>query len=199
MKKEEPELYEDILKHVESCEIFTSQQIENYRKSVKQPNMSESKVMEEMLADAFADMKTGRRIIEKISEENRSLSDRLAEFAKKLLDGAKKFFKAKEVQEKYPEVILTNKQFKNFVSRVEENIYGLQNAKKILVGYKILQSPYKYSPKKQKKFDVATAAELTKKYSAESVKNLIQELSPLGRKNKNYGREILQEVRSCGR
>ena len=46
--------------------LFTSQQIENYRKSVKQPNMSESKVMEEMLADAFADMKTGRRIIEKI-------------------------------------------------------------------------------------------------------------------------------------
>ncbi len=191
------------MRHVESHEIFTSQQIENYRKSVKQPNMSESKVMEEMLADAFADMKTGRRIIEKISEENRSLADRLAEFAKKLLDGAKKFFKSKEVQEKYPEVILTNKQFKDFVTRIDENICSLQSDKGKLaensVGYKILQSPYKYSPKKQKKFDVETAAELTKKYSSESVEKLIQDFSPAGRKNKNYGREILQEVRNCGR
>jgi len=72
-----------------------------------------------MLVDAFADMKTGRRIIEKISEKNRSLADRLAE--------------------------------------------------------------------------------LTKKYSSESVEKLIQDFSPAGRKNKNYGREILQEVRSCGR
>ena len=199
MKKKEPELYEDILKHVESCEIFTSQQVENYRQAVNQPSLKKSKVIEEMLADAFADMKTGRRIVEKISGKNSSLAEKFADFTKKLLDGVKKFFKAKEVREKYPEVALTNKQFKNFVSRVEENICSLQNAKKISVGYKILQSPYKYSPKKQKKFDVESAAELTKKYSAESVKNLIQELSPLGRKNKNYGREILQELRSGGK
>lgn len=69
---------------------------------------------------------------------------------------------------------------------MEENICSVQSAKKISVGYKILQSPYKYSPKKQKKFDVESAKKLTKKYSAESVKNLIQNLSPLGRKNKNY-------------
>lgn len=203
MKRHEPELYEDILRHVERHEIFTSQQIENYRKSIKQPNMSESKVVEEMLADAFADMKTGRRIIEKISEENRSLAEKFINFTKKLLDGAKKFFKAKEVQEKYPEVILTNKQFKSFVQRVEDNICSLQSDKgklaKHSVGYKILQSPYKYSPKKQKIFDVETATELTKKYSSESVEKLIQDLSPAGRKNKNYGREILQEFKSCGR
>ena len=199
MKGYEPALYEDILKHVESCEIFTSQQIENYRQAVNQPKLGKLKVIEEMLADAFADMKTGRRIVEKISEKNQSLAEKFVDFTKKLLDGVKKFFKAKEVQEKYPEVALTNKQFKNFVSRVEENICSVQNAKKISVGYKILQSPYKYSPKKQKKFDVETAAELTKKYSAESVKNLIQEFSPLGQKNKNYGREILQEVKMNGR
>ncbi len=199
MKNDEPELYEDILKHVESCEIFTSQQIENYRQSVNQSNLKKSQVVEEMLADAFADMKTGHRIVEKMSEKNRSLAEKFVDFTKKLFDGVKNFFKAKEVREKYPEVALTNKQFKNFVQRVDENICGLQNAKKISVGYKILQSPYKYSPKKQKKFDVESAAELTKKYSAESVKNLIQNLSPLGRKNKNYGREILQEVRMNGR
>ena len=82
MKKHDPELYEDILKHVESHEFFTNQQIEEYREAVKQPNMSESKVMEEMLADAFADMKTGHRIIEKISKKNRSLADRLQNLQK---------------------------------------------------------------------------------------------------------------------
>ena len=199
MKGYEPELYEDILKHVESSEIFTSQQVENYRKAISQPNLKKTRVVEEMLADAFADMKTGRRIVEKLAEKNQSLAEKFVDFTKKLLEGVKNFYKAKEVREKYPEVALTNKQFKNFVQRVEENIYGVKGGKKISVGYKILQSPYKYSAKKQKKFDVATAAELTKKYSAESVKSLIQEMSPLGRKNKNYGREILQEVRTNGR
>ena len=85
----------DILRHVESHEIFSSQQIENYRKSVKQSNMGESRVMEEMFADVFADMKTKRRIIEKISEENRSLADRLVEFAKKDVVRSKKFFQSK--------------------------------------------------------------------------------------------------------
>ena len=100
--------------------------------------------MEEMLADAFADMKTGRRVIEEISEENRSLANRLIEFTKKMLYGVKKFFRAKEVQEKYPEVMLTNKQFKDFVERVDENICSVQNDRGKLaqnsIGYKILKS-----------------------------------------------------------
>lgn len=154
MKKHEPELYEDILNHVESHEIFTNSQIENYRKTVNQPNLKKSKVLEEMLADAFADMKTGRRIVEKISEENQSLAEKFVDFTKKLLDGVKKFFKLEEVREKYPEVTLTNRQFKDFVTRVEENISAVQSEKKIFVGYKTLQSPYKYSPKKQKILNV---------------------------------------------
>ena len=38
----------------------------------------------------------------------------------------KKFFKAKEVREKYPSVTLTSKQFKDFVTRVDENICSMQ-------------------------------------------------------------------------
>ncbi len=203
MKSHEPELYEDILEHVEKEAFFTSQQISDYRKAIEQPNLIESKVVEEMLADAFADMKTGRRIVEQISKKNQSLVNRLVDFTKKLLNGVKKFFKAKEVQEKYPEVALTYKQFKNFVSRVEENICSMKegNLDKTSTGYKILQadSPFKYSHRKQKKFDMEVASKLTQKYSAESVRQVIDELSPLGQQNKNYGREILQEVRSYGR
>jgi hypothetical protein len=205
MKKREPELYADILAHVERHEIFTSQQIENYRKAVKQPKMSKSRAMEEMLADAFADMKTGRRVIDKISAENRSLADKLAAFTQKLLDGVKKFFHTKEVHEKYPSVTLTSKQFNDFVMRVDENICSMQGdrASKNSMGYKILtavpRSPYEYAPTKQKQFDIESAKELAKKYSADSVQQVIQDLSPLGRENKNYGREIMQEVRGYGR
>ena len=169
MKKHEPELYEDILAHVERHEIFTIQQIENYRKAVKQPQMSKSRAMEEMLADAFADMKTGRRFFEQISKENQSLADRLAAFTQKLLDGVKKFFKAKEVREKYPAVTLSSKQFKDFVTRIDENVCSMQDdrASKNSTGYKILvttlHSPYEYAPTKQKQFDIESAKELTKK------------------------------------
>ena len=205
MKKHEPELYNDILSHVERHEIFTSQQIEDYCQAVKQPKMSKSKAMEEMLADAFADMKTGRRVIEEISKGNRSLADKLATFAQKLLDGVKKFFKAKEVREKYPSVTLTSKQFKDFSTRIDENIYAMRGSKvaKSSKGYKILsvmpRSPYEYAPTKQKVFDIESAKELRKKYSSEAIQKMLQDLSPLGRKNKNYGKEIMQEVRACGR
>ncbi|MBO4780742.1 MAG: hypothetical protein J5497_08910 [Selenomonadaceae bacterium] len=205
MKKHELELYEDILAHVERHEIFTSQQIEDYRQAVKQPKMSKSKAMEEMLADAFADMKTGRRVLEKISTENRSLADRLAAFTQKLLDGVKRFFKAKEVREKYPAVTLSSKQFKAFVTRIDENVCSMQDGKasKNSTGYKILtavsHSPYEYAPTKQKRFDIESAKELTKKYSSDAVEQVIQDLSPLGRQNRNYGKEIVQEVRACGR
>ena len=92
---------------------------------------------------------------------------------------------------------------------MEENICGLQTDKGKLMekskGYKILttvnisHSPYKYAPEKQRKFDVETARELLKKYPSESVKEAIQKLSPLGQKNKEYGKEILKEVKSYGR
>lgn len=44
-----------------------------------------------------------------------------------------------------------------------------------------------------------SARELLKKYPADSVKETIQKLSPLGQKNKNYGAEILNEIKSYGR
>ena len=115
MKKHAPELYEDILKHVESHEILTSEQMKNYRKVVKQQKMSDSRVMEEMFADAFADMKTGRRIVEKIYA--------------KIIRRRSKVFQVERGTEKYTSVALTNKQFKNFVERVEENIFNVKNDK----------------------------------------------------------------------
>ena len=206
LKKHEPELYEDISKYVERHEFFGSQQIEEYKKAVKQPTLSESEVVEEMLADAFADMKTGRRIVEKMSEEKPSVAQKFLAFTKKLVEGVKKFFKSEEVKEKYPEVALTSGQFKNFVERIEENVISLPKGKeKNSLGYKILKtnyvkhSPYKFLPKKQKKFDEETARKLAEQYPEEKVQQVIQELSPLGVHNKAYGAEIMREVRTGGR
>lgn len=206
LKKHEPELYEDIYKYVERHEFFGSQQMEEYKKAIKQPTLSDSKVVEEMLADAFADMKTGRRIVEKIAEKNPNVAQKFLAFTKKLVEGVKNFFKAKEVKEKYPEVALTNGQFKNFVERIDENILSIQSGKELnSLGYKLLktnyvqQSPYKFSPQKQKKFDRETASRLMRSNSAESVQKVIQDLSPLGVHNKNYGVEIMREVNTNGR
>ena len=205
MKKHEPELYEDILNHVERQEFFSRQQIENYRAAVHQPEMSNSEVVEEMLADAFADLKIGRRVIEKIAGENPSLAERFVAFTKKLLTGVRNFLKARETAEKYPAVMLTNSQFRNFVKRVEENICDISNLQRESIGYKILKagnirhSPYKYAPAKQKDFDAEAATTLAKKYTPSAVQRVIQELSPMGRQNKKYGEEILREVRTRGR
>ena len=70
---------------------------------------------------------------------------------------------------------------------------------KILKAGNILNSPYKYKGERQKKFDVEAAKTLIKKYSKEAVEKMIQELSPLGRKNKKYGREVIQEIKSFSR
>ena len=93
LKNHEPELYEDIRHYVERHEFFSSNQIEEYRKAVKQPTLRDSKVVEEVLADAFEDMKTGRRIVEKIAEKNPNVAQKFLAFTKKLVKGVKKFFK----------------------------------------------------------------------------------------------------------
>lgn len=121
-------------------------------------------------------MKTGRRVIKAISKENRSLADKLAAFTKKLLDGVKKFFTTKEVHEKYPSVTLTSKQFKDFFTRIDKNICSMRDGK-----------------------NKAAAKKLAEKYSADSVQQVIQDFSPSGHENKNYGKEIMQEIRAYGR
>ena len=131
----------------------------------------------------------------KIAGENPSLAERFAAFTKKLLTGVRNFLKARETTEKYPAVMLTNSQFRNFVKRVEENISDISNLRRESIGYKILKaesirhSPYKYAPAKQKIFD-AEAATLAKKYTSSAVQRVIQELSPLKRKNKNMERRF---------
>ena len=135
---------EVICKYVERHEFFGSQQIEEYEKAVRQPMLSDLKVVEEMLADAFVDMKTVPRIVEKMSEENPSVAQKFLAFTKKLVEG------------------------------VNENVIKLTKGKALdSLGYKLLKSndvkysPYKFLPKKQKKFDEEMERQIAGKYSEE--------------------------------
>jgi len=111
LKKSEPEIYQDLLNFVESENIITPVQIENYKQDVNQPSMTDAKVREELLADAFADLKTGRRILQEMSDKKPTLANKIINFTKKVIDCAKKFFSDKTVQEKFPSVKLSDSQF----------------------------------------------------------------------------------------
>lgn len=94
---------------IERHEDFSSQEIENYRRSIKQPKKSERQVKEEMLSATFAVIKMGRRIVEKIAEEKYSEVARQISSFKILYREWKKIFAVcsltKEKWRKNPKVI----------------------------------------------------------------------------------------------
>ena len=203
LKISEPELYEDLREYVERENIFTQKQIENYRKEIKQPTFSDSKVIEEMLADAFADLKTGRKILQDMAEKKPTLANKIIAFTKKILDCAKKFLQ--DEKKNYPSISLSDSQFENFAKRIDANINSVKIAKnsELSKGYKILaanfHSPFAYSPELQKKFDLNAAKKLLQKYSPSVVGKTIFSESPLAKKMKNYASNIIHAVAGYSR
>ena len=183
--------------------MFTPVQIKNYRQAMKQPTLSDSKVVEEMLADAFADMKTGRKILQDIAEKKPTLANKIITFTKKILDCAKKFLHSEK--KNYPSVSLTDSQFKNFAERIEENINSVkvEKSSELTKGYKILSanfhSPFTYSPELQKKFDLDVAKKLLQKYPPAVVGKTIFSESPLAKKIKNYASNVIHAVAGYSR
>jgi len=203
LKISEPELYEDLREYVERENIFTQNQMGNYRKAVKQPSLSDSKVVEEMLADAFADLKTGRKILQDMAEKKPTLANKIITFAKKILDCAKKFLQ--DEKKNYPSVSLSDSQFENFAERINANINSvkIEKSSELSKGYKILManlhSPFTYSPELQKKFDLNVAKKLLKKYPPSVVGKTIFSESPLAKKIKNYASNVIHAVAGYSR
>ena len=203
LKISEPELYEDLREHVERENIFTPVQIKNYRQAIKQPLLSDSKVVEEMLADAFADLKTGRKILQDMAEKKPTLAKKIIDFTKKILECTKKFFQ--DEKKNYPSVSLSDSQFENFAERIEENINAVKVEKnsELSKGYKILSanfhSPFTYSPELQKKFDLNATKKLLQKYPLSVVGKIIFSESPLAKKIKNYASNVIHAVAGYSR
>ena len=242
MKEHEPELYTDLLCHAEKTEMFSKQMMDDYRREVKRPCMSDGEVAEELLANAFADRKTGRgqerrilapapalahpvrrrRMLQDMAKANPTLVQRLAAFTQRILQNARRLLHLqdskdiRELQEKYPGVRLTDRQFRDFSERITENLCSLRDSKNqpmfISKGYRILaadgkvpedslrrlpkykHSPFRHAPQKQKKFDQRAAQELLRRYPQDAVAWAVQELSPLGKRMGQYGKRLVQET-----
>lgn len=222
MKEYEPELYADLLCHAEKTEMFSKAQLDGYRKGVQRPRMSDDEVTEELLANAFADYKTGRRVWQDMAKVNPTLVQRLAAFTQKILHSAQRLLhlregkSAQELRENYPGVCLTDRQFRDFSERIAKNLCSLRDSRKqpmfISKGYRILaadgraladklpglpwctHSPFQYTPLKQQKFDRQAAKELLRHYSPEAVAQTLQEISPMGERMGDYGRRLVQET-----
>ncbi len=222
MKEHEPELYADLLCHAEKTEMFSKKMMDDYRKETNRPRMSDSEVAEELLADAFADRKTGRRAWQDMAKTNPTLAKRLAAFAQKILHSARRLLHlqdsrtAHELREKYPGVRLTDRQFQDFSERITENLCSLRDGQNqpmfVSKGYRILaadgkvpedslprlpkckHSPFHYAPQKQKKFDQRATQELLRHYPQDAVAWAIQALSPLGERMGQYGRRLVRHI-----
>ena len=196
--------------------------MDDYRREVKRPCMSDGEVAEELMADAFADRKTGRRMLQDMAKANPTLVQRLAAFTQRILQNARRLLHLQdskdicELQEKYPGVRLTDRQFRDFSERITENLCSLRDSKNqpmfISKGYRILaadgkvpedslprlpkckHSPFRHAPQKQQKFDRQAAKELLRHYSPEAVARTLQELSPMGERLGGYGRRLVQET-----
>ena len=222
MKEHEPELYADLLCHAEKTEMFSKQMMDDYRREVKRPCMSDGEVAEELLANAFADHKIGRRILQDMAKANPTLVQRLAAFTQKILQSAQRLLHLREgkssqgLLENYPGVCLTDRQFRDFSERIAENLCSLRDSREqpmfLSKGYRILaadgraledrlpglshgkHSPFRYAPQKQQKFDRQAAKELLRHYLPEAVARTLQELSPLGKRMGQYGKRLVQET-----
>lgn len=220
MRKYDPALYKDLLHHTEANEVFTKEQMDEYRRAVNQPDMPDTTVREEMLADAFADLKSGRRIIENMATENRTLTQRFIAFTKHIVESAKNLFKAEgedkaRLEGKYPGARLSETQIESFSKRIIDLTENVKDSWGIPLstskGYEILKSemprsmvaphftvsPYKYQPDKQRKFDIKAAFKLLKDYSSDKVEDVIRKMS--GQKDPAYAGQVMSAVKNYER
>lgn len=79
------EVYEDLMRHIERSDAFSSDQMNAYREHIQQPKLSDIRVKEEMLADAFADLKMRNKFMENTAKEEPSLAHNLIRYTQGML------------------------------------------------------------------------------------------------------------------
>ncbi len=154
MKKLDPRLYDDLLIATEKANLFPREAIIKYRKDIKQPHMSDSAVMEEMLADAFADLKTNRRPILQLAQKRTGAAARLIRYAKSavycIIDSLSEsdYLLPYEAYAKYPTVALGDEQFAAFadqLDRISHQVLALDLPKSFTSSaYRILTADGEY-------------------------------------------------------
>lgn len=156
MKELDPRLYDDLLLATKKAKLFSREDIVRYRLDIKQPHMSEEAVLEEMLADAFADLKTNRRPVIQLAEKRTGAAARLMHYAKSAAFCVGKVLFPEDQEDilpyqsytKYPAVALTDEQFSAFadqLDRIAHQVIALDLPKSFTsTAYRIVSSDERY-------------------------------------------------------
>ncbi len=208
MKNADPDLYNEIMAFTNNEEAFSKEVIDAYRKERNDMSLSEEIVKEELLADAFADYKTGRRVMKNLSEKQPTTASKLCKFFNDVVSGAKKFFfgeDKKVCEEKYPQAKLSNESFDAFAKHIENLHKEHLETQKLTKGEEMFMltmneadnidniiSPYAYNPTKQAEFDFKFIANTKSKYKLKDIACVVDSVSPLGKDG--YTSKLLNQV-----
>ena len=110
----EPETYKELMDYMDANAPITKEQIEAYKESVKGYDLPDNVVKQELLADAFADMKKRQTTMEQMKDKAPGLFGKVSRYFSKVKELAKDFFFEKE------EVKLTKEQFAVFEQGVND-------------------------------------------------------------------------------
>ena len=208
MKQEDPRLYEDLLSYTETEHIITKEQMDAYRIEHRAKNLTDEQVKEEMLANAFADKKTGQGILYQMTEKKPSLACRFMNYTKRLAQKAVAYFQGKTSSDSR----LSAEQFQAFSDHLDfitenltvhneqplarkSNVLGLDRlpitSEDKAVNPKGIHHPFYAQPDLQEAFDIRSATQMLKRFPKEIVQDVIASKSPLG-KTPGYIKHIMQ-------
>lgn len=206
MKNMDEALYGELMEYAGT---FTAQQLNDYRADRGTPGMPDQKVREEMLADAFADYRTGRRIISDLARKRPNTLRKVLNFLKATAEQVRDVFWGTgkgETKEKYPTARLDEQQFERFIWGIKKMRTELMKAQRLTEGQEALleltadapplgnyHSTFAYNPKKQIAFDCEAARIMSAAYPPKVVCKAIRDLSPCG-SSANYGAKLLKVV-----
>lgn len=206
MKIMDEALYGELMEYAGT---FTAQQLNDYRADRGTPGMPDQKVREEMIADAFADYRTGRRIISDLARKRPNTLRKALNFLKATAEQVRDAFWGTgkgETKEKYPTARLSDQQFERFTRGIKKMRTELMKAHRLTEGQEALleltadappletyHSPFAYNPKKQIAFDCEAAQIMSAAYPPKAVCKAIRDLSPCG-SSANYEAKLLKAV-----
>ena len=209
MKESDPGLYQEILALAGGMESFSKENMDAYRAERQMPDMPDELVRHEMLADAFADYTTGRRVIQEMSAKQPNTVHRVLNFFSWAKDELQsRFFgeKREDTEQKYPMARISQEQFRDFANGLEQIRDELRRSQNLTQGQEMflamladapemetVHSPYMYAPEKQFAFDCGAVRSMSEMYPKRESAMAVAMYSPCG--SEGYEMRILASAR----
>ena len=94
IKRNNETLFNKLVEHIKTKAPFSKAQLDKYREAIGRPDISDEVVIEEMMADAFPDVRKRVPFFRELARENVSLYKRLVAFVKRVMDNIVSRFRA---------------------------------------------------------------------------------------------------------